>query len=281
MCDIYNKKHIIKFNCDYLPDNFDKWIVCDKNNNYANLLKIDDKIIFTETTIYGGIKTNEKYIEINGMPVIIESLIHDFKVEIGGMDYVFEKGCLYIPVCFGFHMFKLFINEGVKLYREPITNLNDNEFYGLLFNHPIIFDKIKILNKKSNARLFMRWGLSGIIYKKIMTFENDSKINKHFYVDNAVVELNEFYIEFPKKEYINLIDKHIKKGVIEILKDPYHYFHHNLNVSIYDYKQMREKMKNSGIVEELMAYIFHPKNMNKWNDWGFSEHQDFVNFINK
>ena len=28
-------------------------------------------------------------------------------------------------------------------------------------------------------------------------------------------------------------------------------------------------MKKSGIVEELMAYIFHPRNMEKWHDWGF------------
>ena len=39
-------------------------------------------------------------------------------------------------------------------------------------------------------------------------------------------------------------------------------------------------MKKSGIAEELMAYIFNPKNMNKWIDWGFEEHQEFVNFIN-
>jgi hypothetical protein len=26
-------------------------------------------------------------------------------------------------------------------------------------------------------------------------------------------------------------------------------------------------MKKSGIDEELMSVIFHPKNMNKWIDW--------------
>ena len=44
---------------------------------------------------------------------------------------------------------------------------------------------------------------------------------------------------------------------------------------------MKEKMKNSGIVEELMSVIFHPKNMNKWKDWGFTEHQEMVEFINE
>ena len=44
---------------------------------------------------------------------------------------------------------------------------------------------------------------------------------------------------------------------------------------------MKENMKNSGIVEELMAFIFHPKNMNKWYDLGFSEHSEMLDFINK
>ena len=39
-------------------------------------------------------------------------------------------------------------------------------------------------------------------------------------------------------------------------------------------------MKNSGIAEELMAFIFNPKNMNKWKDWGFTEHQEMLELIN-
>ena len=48
----------------------------------------------------------------------------------------------------------------------------------------------------------------------------------------------------------------------------------------YDYKKMKETMKNSGIAEELMTLIFNPKNMEKWNSWGFSEHQEMLEFIN-
>ena len=43
---------------------------------------------------------------------------------------------------------------------------------------------------------------------------------------------------------------------------------------------MKENMKMSGIAEELMAVIFHPKNMEKWEKWGFTEHQEFIKFIN-
>ena len=30
-----------------------------------------------------------------------------------------------------------------------------------------------------------------------------------------------------------------------------------------------------------MAKIFHPKNMEKWNSWGFSEYQEFIDMIIK
>ena len=59
------------------------------------------------------------------------------------------------------------------------------------------------------------------------------------------------------------------------------YLSSNPNIFTYNYKLIKENMKKSGIVEELMAVIFHPKNMNKWIDWGFSEHVEFMNLINE
>ena len=35
----------------------------------------------------------------------------------------------------------------------------------------------------------------------------------------------------------------------------------NQNIFTYDYIKMKENMKNSGIVEKLMAFIFNPTNM--------------------
>ena len=53
------------------------------------------------------------------------------------------------------------------------------------------------------------------------------------------------------------------------------------NILTYDYKKIKTNMKKSGIAEELMAYIFHPDNMKKWNDWGFSDHLETNNFIDE
>ena len=43
---------------------------------------------------------------------------------------------------------------------------------------------------------------------------------------------------------------------------------------------MKETMNKSGIAEVLMSFIFNPKNMNKWIDWGFTEHHEMIKFIN-
>ena len=90
------------------------------------------------------------------------------------------------------------------------------------------------------------------------------------------------------KENINKIDwfwLSKNSNAIELLKENQNkiywpIFSENPNIFTYDYKKMKETMKNSGIVEELMAFIFNPKNMNKWIDWGFSEHKEMLEFIN-
>ncbi len=74
-------------------------------------------------------------------------------------------------------------------------------------------------------------------------------------------------------------------NAIELLKENqdkivWYCFSKNPNVFTYDYKLMKKNMKNSRIAEELMSVIFHPKNMKKWKDWGFSEHEEMLNFIN-
>ena len=58
-------------------------------------------------------------------------------------------------------------------------------------------------------------------------------------------------------------------------------FSKNPNIFVYDYKKMKENIKNSGIVEELMAFIFHPKNMKKWESWGFEDFKEICELNDK
>jgi hypothetical protein len=77
------------------------------------------------------------------------------------------------------------------------------------------------------------------------------------------------------QDKIDWFNLSLTSNAIELLKENqekiiWDQFSKNPNIFTYDYKKIKENMKNSGIVEELMAFIFNPKNMSKWNDLGFS-----------
>ena len=111
--------------------------------------------------------------------------------------------------------------------------------------------------------------------------ENQDKINWR------ELSLNPNAIELLKEnqDKINWSELSSNPNAIELLKENqdkinWYFLSINPNIFTYDYKLMKETIKNSGIAEELMAVIFHPKNMDKWKNWGFTEHDEFMNFIN-
>ena len=101
------------------------------------------------------------------------------------------------------------------------------------------------------------------------------------------LSLNPNAIELLKENQnkINWFNLSTNPNAIELLKENqdkivWSHFSENLNIFTYEYEKIKENMKNSGIAEELMSVIFHPKNMNKWINWGFSEHEEMLEFIN-
>ena len=112
--------------------------------------------------------------------------------------------------------------------------------------------------------------------------ENQDKINW----ENLSKNSNEINLLKENQDKINWANLSRNPNAIELLKENKDKINWNWisripNIFTYDYKLMKEKMKNSGIVEELISVIFNPKNANKWIDWGFTEHQEFLEFINE
>jgi hypothetical protein len=110
--------------------------------------------------------------------------------------------------------------------------------------------------------------------------ENQNKVNWR------LLSFNENAIELLKENQNNINWQLLSsnKNAIKLLKKNqdkiiWWNFSRNPNIFTYNYKQMKENMKKSGIAEELMSVIFHPNNMNKWKDLGFTEHQEMLNFI--
>ena len=146
------------------------------------------------------------------------------------------------------------------------------------------------LSENCNAVLLLEKNKNKINWEKIsknqnaieLLKKNQNKINWNNLSSNSNA------IELLKKnqEKINWFELSKNENAIELLKEnqdkiDWYYFSKNPNIFTYDYKLMKETMKNSGIAEELMSVIFHPKNMNKWIDWGFSEHQEFMDLIDE
>jgi hypothetical protein len=112
--------------------------------------------------------------------------------------------------------------------------------------------------------------------------ENQDKINwNHLSRNENAMELLKENQDKINWDYLSR-----NENAIELLKENqdkinWEYLSENTNIFTYDYKSIKEKIKNSGIAEELMSVIFHPKNMNKWKDWGFLEYEEMLEFINK
>ena len=116
---------------------------------------------------------------------------------------------------------------------------------------------------------------------KLRDWININKINWN----NLSLNPNAIELLKENKNKINWNYLSLNENAIELLKEnqdkiDWWYFSQNSNIFTYDYKLIKENMKNSGIAEELMAYIFNPKNMEKWINWGFTEHKEMLEFIN-
>ena len=123
-------------------------------------------------------------------------------------------------------------------------------------NYKVIKDSIW-LNVNKNARLLLK--------------EN---LNKYNFQDGRLLNEN-------KLEWINLSYNATALYVLNEnqYKFDWEVFNINSKIFTYDYELMKNKMKTSGIAEELMAFIFHPKNMNKWYDWDLQNIKKCLNLL--
>ena len=59
--------------------------------------------------------------------------------------------------------------------------------------------------------------------------------------------------------------------ILEANPDKIDWYNLSQNPAIfeYDYEAMKDRMYNSGLFEELMKNRFHPKNISKFESWGY------------
>ena len=96
----------------------------------------------------------------------------------------------------------------------------------------------------------------------------------------AAIHLLEDNLEDPEKTYwfvlssnpaaIHLLDANPDKIYWEWLFE-------NPAIFTYDYAKMKQHMFESGIAEGIIANRMHPKNADKWDDWGIGFDRDDEN----
>ena len=79
------------------------------------------------------------------------------------------------------------------------------------------------------------------------------------------------WIPFNKLD-LNMLS--VNRNAIPILeknldKVNWNWLSRNPNIFTYDYNEMKDRMYNVGIKEDLMKNRFHPTNLHKFKGWGF------------
>lgn len=190
------KKYAIKFNAEYVPTNFDKWIKLDTSEYKKNsIITLND---------YSS--------------VIIKSKEKHILLQMGGCNYKIKQNYIYFPFFPAHHLVNLTINPNIDIHTNPICEFNENtELNEIMITYYIIFCGLNIIdyetNKpfESNTYLLSADGMIGLTRKK--------------YIDT---DIEKFYYEYEKENNkvntdkekiindINLIDKYYQYEAIKI-----------------------------------------------------------------
>ena len=117
------------------------------------------------------------------------------------------------------------------------------------------------LSRNKNAMHLLEQNLEKIDWDYLCT--NPSAISL---LEKNMDKINWTYLSI-NPNAIHLLEKNIDKIDWRII---------SLNPQIYnyDYKSLKERMKNSGIARGIMENRFHPRNMDNWESWGHVECDD-------
>jgi len=100
-----------------------------------------------------------------------------------------------------------------------------------------------------------------------INFENLNKgeLIKYLIKINYVIKVDDIYKASFDDRFLNLMEDFNQYSQIKIPRLKGHYLN---NIFEIDYKFLKDRMEST-IGEELMKVMFHPKNINKFQDWGF------------
>lgn len=197
--------HWIRFNCNYLPSNFNEWYQSNIDNNYNLRFEYDGVSYYLDSEkIY---KNDFTYIDIGVCFIVIESYDSDIEFEYGGCNFCIGRGRKFFPIITGIHRFKLKLQPNLKFYKCSFEICN-NELFHIIWMYPIIYDNILILNingvdnTNDTNKIVLNNGLSCLMEN--MNYEK--------------IDENDFYFGLNNKNKISIFDKYIQNDAFTIVK---------------------------------------------------------------
>lgn len=122
---ILPEKYAIKFNAEFVPPDFDKWIKLEPSGYEKNSI----------------IKLN------NYFSIIIKSKEEHILLQIGGCNYIIKQNLIYFPFFPLYHEINLTLSPNIDIYTNPICEFNENtELNKIMIYNWIIFCGLKIID---------------------------------------------------------------------------------------------------------------------------------------
>jgi hypothetical protein len=212
----FSKKYILIFNSSSLPINFDKY-------KLINLKTIDMKNLITMNEI--------KYLNFpySGF-VVIESLIEQIYLYIGGTQYLVKKNRIFLPVIIGAHRIDIGLTKDIKIYTISIfeTDLLYDLESNHLFNILTLFTTIDldivthICNGNNNdynnrKNLIFRCGMYGCCSLYELTNKQIDENIIYYKIEKELTKKNIDHNTILSK--IFFIDKYVQSDIFRFYED--------------------------------------------------------------
>ena len=179
--------------------------------------------------------------------VVIESFDEDFELEMGGKNYLFEKGRKYIPIFYCYHSARIKNKKGLKIFFGPgyFDDFNDIDYYEFTKKY---VDKT-ILNLNLNLSVDIKGGNLlwyfilnfMVIYKNFNLKKNEmAPVNNHLLmcsglydcinVSTKFISIEDFYSDYINKangseDVIYFIDEFIQYDIMKIVEKKDYYIY--------------------------------------------------------
>ena len=191
-------RYAIKFNAEFVPQDFNKWI----------------KLDTTEYEKNSQFKLNEY------KSVVIKSKEQNILLKMGGINFVINQNWIYFPLFPLYHDCYITLSPNIDIYINPnLENDNNNELNQPMVDNDVIFYNLKIIDDSDqlisgNKYLLGTHGMIGLTEMKYVDvdiekfyYEYEKENNKLLIVDSKKI-MNDIY----------LIDKYYQLDAIKICK---------------------------------------------------------------